>query len=307
MGKLVISYDCDGVWGMLDKLDSLDKAIFNRKSIVGIYKKIISLHEAYQIQATFAFVGAFASTKSDFDDVRKDYQKAIAINNWCANLDSLGCKFSEKDIHIPELVDMVKLSKVDHEIASHGYSHVIMDKDFDELSLKCELEGIKKFSDSKNLNISTLIFPRNVINYKFLEKADYIDGFRAQPKQIASHKIIKRAFSLLKEFWPFCRSENIKMHDAKTIIPGEFFINWRSGLRRFVPIWLTIFRFRMALNHACNHDGIVHIWSHPHNLLTGKDQLKLLSGMLSVVNEYRSNGSLKVLTQKDCVFRRNNL
>jgi len=97
------------------------------------------------------------------------------------------------------------------------------------------------------------------------------------------------------------------MCGKKTVILGDFFINWRSGLRRFVPIWLTILIFRFELKHACKHDGVVHIWLHPHNLLTGKDQLKLLNCMLSVVNEYRSNDSLKVLTQKDCIVSSNNL
>jgi hypothetical protein len=307
MGKLIISYDCEGIWGMLDKLDSLDESTFNRTSIVDLYKKIVRLHEDHHIQATFAFVGAFISTKSEFYNARKDYQRANAINNWCAKLDSVECKFSEQDIHIPELLNIVKSSEVDHEIATHGYSHVIMSKELDELSLKFELEGIKKTSESKNLDISTIIFPRNVVNYNLLDRADYIHGFRAPPRQISSHITIQRAFSLLKEFWPICRSENFKMCDNKTVIPGDFFINWRSGLRKFVPIWLTILRFRFALKHACKHDGVVHIWLHPHNLLTGKDQFKLLNCMLSVANEYRSNDSLKVLTQKDCIVSSNNL
>lgn len=309
MGKLIISYDCEGVWGMLDKLDSLDEAVFNRKSIISLYKKIIRLHEAHSIPATFAFVGALISEKSEFDTARKKFHKAKSINAWCAKLNSVSCKFSEQDLHIPELLDIVKSSKVHHEIATHGYSHVIMNDELDDLSLSFELEGIKRISEIKHLEISTIIFPRNVVNYKFLDRADYIQGFRAPPKQYAplSHNAIKRAFSLLKEFWPICRSEKFSMYGTKTVIPGDFFVNWRSGLRRLVPVWLTILRFRFALHHARKNDGVVHIWLHPHNLLTGNDQFELLSSMLSIVNEYRSNEGLKVLTQNECVFGSKNL
>jgi len=309
MGTLIISYDCEGVWGMLDKLDSLDESVFNKNSLVSLYKEVIRLHEDFGIPATFAFVGALISTKDEFQTMRKKFQQARSINAWCAKLDSVSCKFSEQDIHIPELLDLVKSSKVNHEIATHGYSHVIMNDELDDVSLSFELEGIKRNSELKNLEISTVIFPRNVVSYKFLDRADYIHGFRAPPKQYAplSHKSVKRAFSLLKEFWPICRSEKFSMYGTKKVIPGDFFVNWRSGLRRLVPVWLTILRFRFSLKHACKHDGVVHIWLHPHNLLTGSDQLKLLSCMLHVVNEYRSNESLKVLTQKECVFDSENL
>ena len=41
MGKLIISYDCEGIWGMMDKIDSLDKKIFNRNALMRLYQELL--------------------------------------------------------------------------------------------------------------------------------------------------------------------------------------------------------------------------------------------------------------------------
>lgn len=303
MGSLIISYDCEGIWGMLDKLNSLDNNIFNRQSLIDVYKQIVKIHDEYNMNATFAFVGAFVSTREEFLNTLNEYDGAIALNNWYKPILETNCRFPEEDLHIPELLDIIKASTMEHEISSHGYSHVIMDKRLDAISLQAEISGIKSLMQNKNINISTIIFPRNIVNYQFLDKAEFITGYRAPPKSISSFRMTKRIYALLKEFIPFSRSEELTTYKNKLVIPGDFFINWRSGLRRFVPIWLTVFRFRMALNHACKNNGIVHIWLHPHNLLSGKKQIELLHRLLTLAENYRKKNLLKVLTQSDCVAK----
>jgi len=303
MGTLIISYDCEGIWGMLDKLNSLDSNIFNRQSLIDVYKQIVKIHDELNMNATFAFVGAFVSTRAEFLNTLDEYDDAITLNNWSKSILTTNCQFPKEDLHIPELLDIIKNSTMDHEISSHGYSHVIMDEKLDAISLQAEISGIKSLMASKNINISTIIFPRNIVNYQFLDKAEFINAYRAPPKSISSFRITKRVYSLLKEFIPFSRSEELTTYKNKLVIPGDFFINWRSGLRRFVPIWLTVFRFRMALNHAYKNNGIVHIWLHPHNLLSGKKQIELLHRLLTLAEKYRKNNLLEVLTLSDCVAK----
>ena len=66
MGKLIISYDCEGIWGMMDKIDSLDKKIFNRNALMRLYQELLVIHEKFNLKATFAFVGGFISSKEEF-------------------------------------------------------------------------------------------------------------------------------------------------------------------------------------------------------------------------------------------------
>jgi hypothetical protein len=59
----------------------------------------------------------------------------------------------------------------------------------------------------------------------------------------------------------------------------------------------------MALNHAYKNNGIVHIWLHPHNLLSGKKQIELLHRLLTLAEKYRKKNLLEVLTLSDCVAK----
>ena len=299
MGKLIISYDCEGVWGMLDKIDSLDKQIFNRHSLIKIYTELLSLHEEFKLKATFAFVGAFISSKEEFISTLKKFPNASSANKWCEPILSPKCKFPDEDIYLPILLELVTHTNIDHEISSHGFSHLIMDKNVDNDSLQFEISGIRNLAREKDINVSTMIFLRNVINHIFLNSADFISGYRAGPILPFKSKLLNRAYSLFKEFLPICRSEQSYSQNKKTIIPGSFFINWRHGARGLVPIWLTVLRLRIALKHASKNNGVVHIWLHPHNLATGKDQMRLLRKLFLVVEDFKKNHKLKILTQAE--------
>jgi peptidoglycan/xylan/chitin deacetylase (PgdA/CDA1 family) len=299
MAKIIISYDCEGVWGMADKLEKLDLSVFNHKSLIHIYMDLIKLHEKYNLRATFAFVGAFVSTKNEFLDTLNSYPNAVSSHKWIKSIATSKNNLTDEDIFIPEIMEVVTNSIVEHEIASHGYSHLIMNSDVDDESLDLELAGIKKVANKYKTKIKTFIFPRNVVNARFLDKAKFLVAFRKAPKSLFRNRILKRAYSLVKEFIPYSSSQLIEYYDKKVAIPGDFFINWRSGLRRYVPIWLTVFRFKMAVNHAVKNNGIVHIWLHPHNLATGKNQFFLLEKIFSVIKDYSKNELVAVCTQDE--------
>ena len=66
LNELIISYDCEGIWGRMDKIDSLDKKIFNRNALMRLYQELLVIHEKYNLKATFAFAGGFISSKEEF-------------------------------------------------------------------------------------------------------------------------------------------------------------------------------------------------------------------------------------------------
>ena len=300
-GTLILSYDCEGIWGMLDEIESLDQHVFNRQSLLDLYKQLIALHEEFDFAATFAFVGALISTEEEVYSALKQNPNAVSAKKWCKPILKSESKFSNEDIYLPELLDLVVQSPINHEIASHGFSHVIMDNDIDEESLKFEISSIRNLIQKKGLNISTMIFPRNVINQKFVREADFILGYRAAPYSPFRSKILRRIYSLFREFIPFSLSEQLGNHGKAVIIPGSFFVNWRRGVRRYVPIWLTVLRFRVALSHACLRDGIVHIWLHPHNIATGVDQMVLLRKMFALIDQFRKKRGLTIHTQASLI------
>ena len=135
IGKLIISYDCEGVWGMLDNIDDLEKKIFNRSNLIKIYNDLLLLHEEFDLKATFAFVGALISTKEEFITTLKQFPNAVSANKWCEPILSSNCKFTDEDIYLPILLELVRNTNIEHEISSHGFSHLIMDNNVDYESL----------------------------------------------------------------------------------------------------------------------------------------------------------------------------
>ena len=96
MGKLIISYDCEGIWGMMDKIDSLDKKIFNRNALMRLYQELLVIHEKFNLKATFAFVGGFISSKEEFLEAFNKYPGAEAVNRWCKPVINSDNQFTEK-------------------------------------------------------------------------------------------------------------------------------------------------------------------------------------------------------------------
>ena len=302
MATLIISYDCEGLWGMLDILEELDPKKFNRENLLSIYQRLIELHEKYKIPATFAFVSAFVLNKEKFFNHIAKHGDAKCVHNWISEAFTKNKKFRDEDFFIPEIIEMIKQSELNHEIATQGFSHTVMTDDVNCKDIELELEGIGIFDDQYNIRTQTIIFPRNVVNHSFLKKSKNLIGYRRAPKNPFRNSLLKRIYSLLKEFIPFCGSEQHKTLDGKIEIPGDFFINWRSGLRKLVPIYITKKRFETALRHAIKNKGIVHIWLHPHNLITGHKQLLLLEELLSIAEKMITDGKVNVMTQEEFCF-----
>ena len=79
-------------------------------------------------------------------------------------------------------------------------------------------------------------------------------------------------------------------------IPAGYFLNWQNGPRLIIPPTITVRRFNHLLDHAEKIGGVVHMWLHPHNLITGKNQVQLFNRVLQSVAQRQSQGSLSVLT-----------
>jgi len=296
---IIFSYDCECLWGMLDHMETLRKEDFNKKNFEDVYKKLLGLHEKYNIPATFAIVGNLTQTQDEFNISLKNASKAHNVSRWLNCKKKYESSFHKADWFYPKLINLIKSYNVDHEIATQGFSHAVMNENFSKEDIDYEISEMRKWEKAKNLIIETIIFPRNVISQNFLDQADFINGYRRDPYNPFKLRFLKRAYSLLKEFIPLCKSEHHRIYKNKVEIPGGFFINWRSGLRRFAPIWLSKLRLRNALLHARKTSGVVHLWSHPHNLITGHKQFQLHEELLKYVSEFCKREQCEILTQKN--------
>jgi hypothetical protein len=294
-GICIISFDCEGKWGLADTISQRDQNSLTKKNILNAYLYILNSLEKYKLQSTFSFVGAFTLNYKYFIEKWLPVLKlSDRHNNWLSRFTSDFIEDKADSWFYPELINLVKASNLNHEISSHGFTHLPF-RDAVADSIDIEIDGILDWMLFHNITISTFIFPRNLLKYaEKLIKLNII-GYRTPP-DISNNRLL----NFLYEFYPFPSSQIRKKKLGLFIeIPGNFFLNWRFGYRRFIPIWLTVFRFRYALKHAHLNNGVVHLWMHPHNLITGINQMQLFEKCIEVLYSEIQKGRISLMTQND--------
>ena len=288
--RFILSFDCEGKWGSADCLTKRHRRDLTDEKLRGAYGAILKLLDRYELEATFAFAGAFSQSKSGFARLRPDVEQLAKraseyLGPALRDIDETG----GDGWHGVTLVEAVGGARTAHEIALHGVTHVPwprMDAGLveAEMSLFRSLEGPVR--DSR-----TFVYPRNLIAHSKALAAHGFLGFRDARADRS------RLSSLLSEFNLFERPDPQRRGDGIIAIPAGFFLNWRSGARRLVPPAITTLRAKRLLDRAAASAAIVHYWLHPENIATEPSTLELLEALVREVAARRDAGDCAVLTQ----------
>jgi peptidoglycan/xylan/chitin deacetylase (PgdA/CDA1 family) len=288
--RFILSLDCEGKWGVADALTRHHQRRLTDDRLSEAYGAILHVLEEYDIQATFAFVGAFAQSPGDFARIRPDID-ALArfapayLGPALRDIDST----SGSGWHGGHLVEAVRTSRVAHEIALHGVTHVpwtTVAAEFAEAEMRLfeTLGGPVRQS-------RTFVYPRNLVAHTAVLARQGLLGFRlGRPRR-------SRALSFLSEFNVYEAPDQPRPNGEIIAIPAGFFLNWRSGLRSLVPPAVTQLRATRLLEAAAATGGIVHYWLHPENIATAPTTLALLRNLVREVARRRDAGDCEVLTQ----------
>lgn len=293
--RFILSLDCEGKWGVADSLTPAKHRSLSDEKLREAYVGVVSLLDEFQIPATFAFVGLFAQSRSAFQRLVPELERlreraedylGPALDDTIAG--------SRQGWHGDWAVDLVTNAKMQHEIGLHGVTHVPWircDRSFfeEELSLLPEISGAVARS-------RTFVFPRNEVAHVDLLSSAGFAGYRTGRARRS------RAHSLLAEFDLRSQAERdpLPAGEGPVAIPAGYFVNWRSGARRLVPMWVTQSRFDHLLDSS-TRGGIVHAWLHPENIASAPETLALLRLIIRSVAERRDAGKCIVLTQLDYV------
>lgn len=277
-GTFILSLDCEGKWGVADHLDAGIHAALTDEALRRCYADVIEALRARAIPATFAVVDFFTRTMEQLrhlagSDVPSmlPYTKAA----WADLAQGTGQGWSA-----PWLPEMIA---ADHEIASHGASHTPFgDLAGQALDLEMELIGKDKYR--------TIIFPRNDVAHTDRLGAQGMIGYRARRP---GNKISRIAdeFNLLE------RSEHRTKAGQMTVIPAGYFINWRAGVRRYIPPAVSRLRARRLIDHAIATDGVVHYWTHPENIVTAPATMENFIAICDEAIRGREQG-MSIVTQE---------
>jgi peptidoglycan/xylan/chitin deacetylase (PgdA/CDA1 family) len=286
----MLTFDCEGRWGIADHLTGRDRTRLTDEGLRQAYASIVALLDEYRVEATFAFVGAFAQSPAEFARLRPALEAFRAFAP-----DYVGAALGDLDAsggagwHGDQLVDLVADARAGHEIALHGVTHVPWTQ-LGEDGVGAEMALFQSLAGPVGTS-RTFVYPRNLVAHPDTLAKHGFAGFRLAPPKRS------RALSLLAEFNIFETPERPADGQRIAPIPAGFFLNWRSGPRRLVPPWLTRLRAWRLLQAAAATKGIVHYWLHPENIATAPSTIDLLRMLVRDVAEARDAGHCQVLTQ----------
>ncbi|MFC1485110.1 polysaccharide deacetylase family protein [bacterium] len=292
----IISFDCEGKWGMCD----LDQSAYNfitNDRLNDVYKSLVELLRFYQIKGTFAFVGAFTMTVSEFLS-KRDWFSDVIINenSW---LKSFKEKIDLGDFEgwlNPKALEII-LAEGAHEIAGHSFTHLPVQNKNNFLS---EMHNMQKSLKLKGIIPKTFVYPRNQVVYAKLLKEFGILGYRDDLFKDYS-KYIKKVKSLLNEFNIFEKAQKHSYRKDVVNIPSGYFLNWRAHIRKKIPVEISIKRWKHLIKDAINNKKVLHLWTHPHNFINGDNQILLLKNILKMVKEASDVNKLKIMTQQEYI------
>lgn len=300
-GSVLVTFDCEGLWGMADHLRPTDRASITTDALDGAYDDLLALLDRHEVPATFAFVSLFASPPEVVVDQLDALEASPALQRWASApvADLRAGRTSGWDGYA---AFRRVVADGRHEVASHGWSHLPWTSPgVRREDLVGEVAGVAAWREREGVAATTWVYPRNQVAEPSLLCAAGIVAYRQRP-QLRTGGTVARARNVVDEFTPAV-SEPVPQRADPVALPAGLPINWRAGPRRVVPASQSRRRMAAMLDDAVRRDGVAHLWIHPHNLLTGIGQLDLLESLVADIVTRRQRDGLEVLTQRDLAAR----
>ena len=293
-GQFILSFDCEGKWGMASDPSMINSHAIGDISLRWAYQQIFESLGNFNIPATFGIVGLFAKDLAAFEAFDAAHTGDPAYESWFQNPKKAFANGQTDGWFYPTLIEEIQHFKF-HEVSSHSYTHLPFHNEFVTREIvENELRVMNRFMESKGVSLQSMIYPRNQVAHTDLLPQFDISGYRDSDDKRSAYA--SKIGTLVDEFNIFSKSSAHSEQEVPTRIPAGYFLNWQNGPRLIIPPTITVRRFNHLLDHAEKTDGVVHMWLHPHNLITGKNQVQLFNRVLQSVAHRQAQGSLSVLT-----------
>lgn len=298
-GTVLLTFDCEGKWGVADKLDPHYRHCLTSRALDATYRDVLGLLRKYRMRATFAFSAAFAVSRSDFAQLLPAIERHGAADGpWMRNALAQIRNDDGDGWFGPDCFQAVRQDDV-HEIASHGFSHLPWGASYATRDVvDAELALVRTVPGFSSRCVETFVYPRNQVAHTDILPSHGFRSFRDGRHSFG------RAANLLRELNLVAPSEKPRrVAPDLAALPAGHFLNWRYGARRAIPIAVTVERWKHMLRHASRNHGVVHAWTHPENFVDGESMFPLLERILRVIAEEREAGRLLVVTCREVADR----
>jgi hypothetical protein len=303
--KFIISFDCEGKWGYADYPQYFRQFNLTNDILNKTYGKLRDILAKWDIRGTFAFVGAFTMSVDEYQKNKELFMSESP--NYRAWLKIFFDEISRNHYDgwfNPTALEIIA-QEHQHEIAGHGFTHIPLTEFYiSKEEFHQELDNLQKTAAFSAREINTFIYPRNLIGYVNELKRNGIIGYRAGEKiNYKGTKIIfkdvVRIKNLISEFNIWRQAQPCLDIDTIIAIPAGLCLNWRYGIRRYIPKAVTLKMWRHIIDNAIQNDSVIHLYTHPHNFVTGDQMFELLDNILASVYSAQKKNKLINVTQRE--------
>lgn len=284
---------------MLDQPRLLASNVINQSSLNAAYSEIAEVLDAANIKATAAFVSGFASP---YDLLREELDALSEIsshaNDWLHPvLSKLSIGASGCDGLLGHKFYTL-LKNAGHEIGWHGCTHIPLDWAASPESIELELKLSKRIHSNLDMHPISMVYPRNQTgNSAVFSEHLGLRNFRTSKE----HSKISKLNELYKELRSSPDEVNNFPSSSTGIInhPPGTFLNWPGGIRSLIPMSSSVERWREMLKIARMQPSYIHMWFHPHNLITAPKMIDLFRQVIADVADEIRMGNIVNKTMGD--------
>jgi peptidoglycan/xylan/chitin deacetylase (PgdA/CDA1 family) len=295
-GYLVISLDFELLWGVFDKVNYKDKELYF-KNTRAIIPEVLNLFSEYKIHTTWATVGML------FNKNWKEWveNKPIILPSY-RNTDlsafdfgnSINSLKSEAFCFAKDLIYQIQNTPY-QEIGTHTYSHYYCLEGGQTLdSFKSDLEASIKLAKQLNIELKSLVFPRNQFNADYL-KVCYelgVENVRSNPtdwywRDTQNNTLINKIFRTGDAYFglydkSYKLSDMVKEKGLPLSQKSSRLLRPHSN--NIVLNKLKLRRIKSEMSYAAKNREIYHLWWHPHNF--GDNPEENLSDLKKILDHF---------------------
>lgn len=302
--RLIVSFDCEGKWGIADRSRRRIDALSSEK-LRKAYSEILSTLRVHNARATFGFVGALCMDRDWLQEKCLRLDQSISINgiDWLREAKA-ALKIGDLSGWCePDLIKMVMADSNQH-LCSHGGFHLPYDeKKVSVTAIDEDIRVIEELRGIYNLKLDVLIYPRNIIGYQIKLKKSGFKAYRDIDSCENIAGVYGKIIRIVNEFSSFDKipimgNHGIDDRDLVTLSSAKF-LNAKIGLRKLVPVNVTKTRIDTIIKFAVANGSILHLYTHPHNFIADPTMGDKLNYLLAVASKYVKHGDLEIATMED--------
>lgn len=291
-----LSLDCEGLWGMADQPRVVSAGIINQASLKQTYDFIAQALVEHDVRCTAAFVTAFAAGP----ELLREHTHSVKelgrmVPGWFANV-------------LPAIKQGTydgwdghgffrQFAQAGHEMAWHGTTHLPLEDSTPHEAVQLELQLGHALFSSLDCKPTSIVFPRNRVGHLGMLKQAGFKTYRAERNRSRLSKLT----GLAREWHVFDQrvAEQARRYGDWVVSPPGDFLNWPARIRAAIPPAVTVMRWKSLLRAAAKEGGYVHMWFHPHNLITAPAMKASFVAIIQEVARLVRSGDMVVLTMDD--------